>query len=204
VADLPIDLAPGLSERLTRVLDVEGKIPRALEGLGPVGGRDVVLVDGAGGVRARQLTDLGARVVLVESSGPAPFDAPDDSADVLVAYWSAFRGDAPDQIAQAERILRSGGRLLVIHDYGRDDIAALRGDLPEYGLWSRRDGPFLSHGFKVRVVHCWWTFESLDIARGFLDEGFGEAGRDLGGRLTRPRLSYNVAVYHRTMGQVAA
>ena len=204
MADLPFELAPGLSERLTRVLDVEGKIPRALEVLGPVGGRDVVLVDGAGGIRARQLTDLGARVTLVESSGPAPFAAPDHSADVLVAWWSAFRGDAPDQIAHAERILRPGGRLLVIHDYGRDDIAGLRGDLPEYGLWSRRDGPFLGHGFKVRVVHCWWTFESVDDARGFLDAGFGDAGRVLGGRLTRPRLSYNVAVYHRTMGQAPA
>ena len=204
MADLPIDLAPGLSERLARVLDVEGKIPRALEVLGPVGGRDVVLVDGAGGIRARQLTDLGARVTLVESSGPEPFDAPDHSADVLVAYWSAFRGDAPEQIAHAERILRPGGRLLVIHDYGRDDIAGLRGDLPEYGPWSRRDGPFLGHGFKVRVVHCWWTFESLDVARAFLDEGFDGAGRDLGARLTRPRLSYNVAVYHRTVGTAPA
>jgi hypothetical protein len=204
VADLPIDLAPGLCERLTRVLDVEGKIPRALEVLGPVGGRDVVLVDGAGGIRARQLTDLGARVTLVESRGPAPFDAPDHSADVLVAYWSAFRGDAPDQVAQAERILRPGGRLLVVHDYGRDDVAGLRGDLPEYGPWSRRDGPFLSHGFKVRVVHCWWTFESLDDARAFLDEGFDGAGRELGARLTRPRVSYNVAVYHRTVGTAPA
>ena len=204
MADLPIDLAPGLSEQLTRVLDVEGKIPRALEGLGPVRGRDVVLVDGAGGIRARQLTDLGARVALVESSGPTPFDAPDRSADVLVAYWSAFRGDAPDQLDQAERILRPGGRLLVIHDYGRDDVAGLRGDLPEHGPWSRRDGPFLGHGFKVRVVHCWWTFESLDDARGFLDNGFGDVGRALGGRLTRPRVSYNVAVYHRTIGEATA
>ena len=204
MADLPIDLAPGLSERLARALDVEGKIPRALEVLGPVGGRDVVLVDGAGGIRARQLKDLGARVTLLDSSGPAPFDTPDRSADVMVAYWSAFRGAAPDQIVQAERILRPGGRLLVIHDYGRDDISGLRGDLPEYGPWSRRDGPFLSHGFKIRVVHCWWTFDSVDDARDFLDASFGEAGRALGGRLTRPRLSYNVAVYHRTMGQTPA
>ena len=204
MADLPIDLAPGLAERLARALDVEGKIPRALEGLGPVGRRDVVLVDGAGGIRARQLTDLGARVTLVESSGPAPFDAPDRSADVIVAYWSAFRGAPADQVAQADRLLRPGGRLLVIHDYGRDDVAALRGDLPEYGPWTRRDGPFLGNGFKVRVVHCWWTFESLDAARGFLEQAFGDTGRDVGGRLTRPRLSYNVAIYHRTFGEAPA
>jgi hypothetical protein len=201
VADLPIDLAPGLSEDLARVLDVEGKIPRALEVLGPVRGRDVILVDGAGGIRARQLTDLGARVTLVDSSGPAPFDAPDGSADVLVACWSAFRGAPPDQMAQARRLLRPGGRLLVVHDYGRDDIATIRGDLPDHSLWSRRDGPFLARGFKVRVVHCWWTFESLEAARAFLADGFGDPGRDFAGRLARPRLSYNVAVYHRTFGE---
>jgi hypothetical protein len=204
VADLPIDLEPGLAERLTRVLDVEGKLPRALDDLGPVKDRDVVLVDGAGGFRARQLTDLGARVTLVESSGPAPFDAPDGSADVLVSWWSAFRGAPPDQLAHARRLLRPGGRLMVIHDYGRDDVATLRGDLVEYGLWTRRDGPFLASGFKVRVVHCWWTFESLEAARDFLADAFGQGGEDLGGRLTRPRLSYNLAIYHRTFGEAQA
>ena len=89
----------------------------------------------------------------------------------------------------------------VVHDYGRDDVATIRGDLPDHGLWSRRDGPFLAGGFKVRVVHCWWTFESIEAARAFLADGFGDAGRDFGGRLDRPRLSYNVAVYHRTFGE---
>jgi SAM-dependent methyltransferase len=201
VADLPIDLAPGLFERLARVLDVEGKIPRALEALGPVGGRDVILVDGAGGIPARQLTELGARVTLVTASGPTPFDAPDRSADVLVAPWSSFRGASPEELAQAERLLRPGGRLLVVHDYGRDDIATLRGDVPEHFLWSRRDGPFLGAGFKIRVLHCWLTFASLEELRDFLADAFGEAGRELAGRLTRPRLSYNVAVYHRTFGE---
>ncbi len=201
VADLPIDLAPGLSERLARALDVEGKLPRALDALGPVRDRDVVLVDGAGGIRARQLADLGARITLVDSNGPAPFDAPAGSADVVVSYWSAFRGVAPEQVVDARRLLRPGGRLLVVHDYGRDDVATLRGDPPEHGLWSRRDGPFLADGFKVRVVHCWWTFDTLEEARGFLADGFGRPGRDVGERLARPRVSYNIAIYHRTFGE---
>jgi SAM-dependent methyltransferase len=204
VADLPIDLEPGLSERLAQALDVEGKLPRALEDLGPIRGRDVILVDGAGGIRARQLTDLGARVTLVDSNGPARFDAPPDSADVVVAFWSAFRDGALDQVGQARRLLRPGGRLLVVHDYGRDDVAGLRPDRPEHSTWSRRDGPFLSQGFKVRVVHCWWTFESLEAARGFLADAFGATGHVLGGRLTRPRLSYNLAIYHRTFGEAKA
>ena len=206
MADLPLDLGAALADRLARALDVEGKIPRALEALGPVGGRDVVLVDGAGGIRAGQLADLGARVTTVDAvdpTGEQPFDAPESSADVLVACWSAFRGDAPNEMVQAQRILRPDGRLLVVHDYGRDDVATMRGDQPEYGTWSRRNGPFLGRGFKVRVVHCFWTFDSMDDLRGFLGEAFGEAGRTMADTLHRPRLSYNVAVYHRTLGVTA-
>jgi hypothetical protein len=197
-------LAPPLAQRLAGALDVEGKLTRALDDLGPIKGRDVVLVDGAGGLRARQLTDLDARVTLVESNGPSRFDAPHGSADVVVAYWSAFREGALDQVGQARRLLRPGGRLLAVHDYGRDDVAGLRGELPEHSTWSRRDGPFLSQGFKVRVVHCWWTFESIETARGFLEDAFGAAGRALAGRLTRPRVSYNLAIYHRTFGEAHA
>lgn len=201
MADLPIDLDAGLAERLARALDVEGKIPKALEALGPVAGRDVLLVDGDGGLRAAQLDALGARVSLVASNGAAPFDAPDHSADVLVACWSAFRGASDDDMAAADRLLRPGGRLLVVQDYGRDDVATIRGVNPEHAAWSHRGGPFLHRGFRVRVVHCWWTFGSLEETRDFLDAAFGEAARPVIERLTRPRISYNIAVYHRTIGE---
>ena len=100
-------------------------------------------------------------------------------------------------------MLRPDGRLLVLLDYGRDDVSRLRGDLPEYGLWSRRDGPYLANGFRVRVIHCFWTFDSLDEARSFLVDAFADVGRTVGDKLTRPRLSYNVAVYHRSRSPVA-
>ena len=200
MADLPIDLANGLAERLARILDVEAKIPRAFEALGPVGGRDVLLLDGTDGIRARQLAELGARVTFAAANGPAGIDTPDGSADVMVSLWTAFRGELGPAVAEAERVLRPGGRLLVLHDYGRDDVSRLRGDLPEYGLLSRRDGPFLRGGFKVRVVHSYWTFDSMDEAREFLGDAFGEAGAAVAAGMTRPRLSYNVAIYHRTFG----
>jgi SAM-dependent methyltransferase len=202
MADLPFTpAAPGLAARLDACLDVEEKIPRALDALGPVADRDVVLVDGDGGRRAGQLAELGARVRSLPSTAPGqPLPAADGSADVVVGYWSMFRAPSDGELAEADRVLRPGGRLLVVHDYGRDDVSRLRGDLPEYGLWSRHDGWYLTHGFRIRVIHCFWTFDSIDEAQAFLGEAFGETGGWVGTTLKRSRLSYNVAIYHRTRG----
>ena len=197
MSDLPIALAAPFDEQLAGILDVEAKIPRALESLGPVKDRDVLLLDGAEGIRSRQLSELGARVAFAPGNGAAAANA---SADVLVSLWTSFRDGFTADLAEAKRIVRPGGRLLVVLDYGRDDVSRLRGDIPEYGLWSRRDGQFLRGGFKVRVVHCFWTFDSMDDAWDFLGPAFGTIGREVAGTMKRPRLSYNVAVYHRTLG----
>lgn len=191
MSDLPIDLDAGLADRLARALDREAKIPRALEALGPVAGRDVVLLDGVDGLRAAQLRELGARIRSDRTPG---------SADVVIGLWSALRGADAADIAAAEALARPGGRLLIVHDYGRDDVERLLGERPEMTAWSRRDGPFLGQGFKVRVVHCFWTFDDVDDQRSFLEAAFGEAGTVVAAAATRPRLSYNIAVYHRTVG----
>jgi SAM-dependent methyltransferase len=200
VSNLPFVLAAPLAEQLGRVLDAEGKLARALEALGPVAGRDVALVDAPGSRVAAELDDLGARVVHAPLEQPFRLPFGDASMDVVVSLWSGFRGVDMEELAEADRVLRPGGRLLVVHDYGRDDVSRLRGEAPEYGPWSRREGPFLRGGFKIRVVHCWWTFATLDEARTFLDEAFGPAGAEVGAALKRPRLSWNVAIYHRARG----
>ena len=200
VADLPIDLGGTLNERLARCLDTEGKIPRALEALGPVSDRDVLLVGSPGGLRERQLADLGARVLATPDADEPLAGQGNGSVDVVIGMWTSFRGADPSQVREAQRVSRPGGRLLVVHDYGRDDVSRLRGDLPEYGSWSHRTGPFLGNGFHVRVIHCFWTFESIDDATDFLGAAFGDSGREVARSMTRPRLSYNVAVYHRDIG----
>jgi hypothetical protein len=204
VSDLPFSLPTGLATTLASALDRERKIDRALEALGPVSGRDVAFVGGGPDEIARWAA-AGARPTNVESVLDDDARAlADGSVDTMVCAWSGFRGVDAVELAAADRILRPAGRLLVVHDYGRDDISRLRGDRPEYGDWSRRDGPFLSNGFRVRVVHSFWTFDTLDAARAFLADAFGPAGVAVGATLKRPRLSWNVALYHRTRGAEAA
>ncbi len=225
MADLPLDLPGGLAARLANALDQEGKIPRALDALGPLGGREVALVDAAGGIRARTLSTLAGHLRLVERAShvvalrssladldgpvqrvevvagtPAATGLPDASVDAVVGLWSAFRAPADAEAAEADRILRPGGRLLVVHDYGRDDVSRLLGERPEYLDWGRRSGWYLRHGFRLRVVHCFWTFATLEDTRGFVADAFPETGGIVADGLKRPRLSYNVAVYHRTRG----
>jgi hypothetical protein len=204
VSDLPFTVPTGLATTLAAALDRERKIDRALETLGPIAGRDVAFVGGGPDEIARWAA-AGTRPTNVESVLDDGARAlADGSVDAVVCAWSGFRGVDPAELAAADRILRPEGRLLVVHDYGRDDVSRLRGDRPEYGDWSRRDGPFLSNGFRVRVVHSFWTFDTIEAARAFLADAFGAAGVAVGASLKRPRLSWNVALYHRTRGAEAA
>ena len=208
VADLPVRLSDArLQDDLASVVDREGKIPRALADLGPIADRDVVVLHADTGLRVAQLRAIGGRVVAVP---PAPLEAQADaSADVIVSCWADIRaGDraAADEVAEAVRLLRPAGRLLVVQDYGRDDVSALlRPAARERQLagWSHPHGPFLANGFKVRVVHCWWSWESREDAATFLVGAFGDGGAAVAAAMTRPRLSYKVAVYHRSRGDAA-
>ncbi len=205
MADFSIRLDDAeLQARLEACIDREDKIPRALEALGPVAGRRVVLLDAGRGLRGRQLEALGARVsALLGSSMTA---LPRGLADVVVSCWAGFEGGSAEterRISEAEVALRPGGRLLIVHDYGRDDVSRLRADEArerDQVAWSRRDGWFLVRDFKVRVLHCWWTFDSLEQAHDLLVPAFGPPGTEVAAGMHRPRLEYKVAVYHRTMG----
>jgi hypothetical protein len=199
VSDLPLILPADAASTLLGALDREHKIDRALATLGPIADRDVAVI-GGGASELERLRAARARVSDLPTDGGGVWPMADEAVDTVLSAWSAFRGVAPHDLAEADRVLRPHGRLLVIHDYGRDDVSRLRGDLPDYGLWSRRDGLFIRNGFRLRVLHCFWTFDSLAEAVRFLGEAFGEAGSAVARELTRPRLSYNVAIYHRTRG----
>jgi hypothetical protein len=198
VSDLPLSLPAALDPAYVDALDPPGKLAAALEALGPVADRDVLVVDALAGPVVRALGAAGARVNHAALNRPLRFEAADGSADVVLGLWSAFRGVAIPEVTEVDRVLRPGGRHLVVHEYGRDDVSRLLGPREEYGAWSQRTGPFLKGGFRVRVVHCFWEFETPEATGTFLTGVFGEAGERVAQTLKRPRLSWNVAVYHRS------
>lgn len=205
MADLPIPISDAdLRERLTGVIDREGKVGRALAALGPLTGSRVVLLDADGSLRTDELSALGAQVTALP--GTVTERLPTGLADAVVSFWGAFRGGTQEteaQVREAERIVRPGGRLLVVHDYGRDDVSRLLGDEDrERQLieWSHRFGWFVAHDFKIRVLHCWWSFSSMEDARDVLGGIFGTRGLAVVAGMKRPRIEHKVAIYHRTLG----
>ena len=198
MSDLPVALPSRLEALFVPAFDRAGKLVAALDALGPIADRDVLLVGASAGPIVDQLAATGARLTSTAVTVPLRLGVPDASVDVVLGLWSAFRGVDAAEIAEVDRVLRPGGRHLAVHDYGRDDVSQLHDDRPEYGAWSHRLGPFLAGGFRVRVVHCFWEFDSQDAATQFLTDAFPDAGAALAATLKRPRLSYNVAVYHRS------
>jgi SAM-dependent methyltransferase len=204
VADIPFELSEDLAQRLRAIIDVEGKIPRALDALGPLASRRVGFLDVPAGRLLDTLCANTSEAASLRAGEPLRLDRSDGSLDAIVSLWSGFRGVDDAALAEADRVLAPGGRLLVVHDYGRDDVSGLADpDAPQYRSWSRREGPFLrGGGFKIRVLHCFWTFSSVEDAQAFLGEAFGERGTAAGAALRRPRLAWNVAVYHRWRGGI--
>lgn len=199
MSDLPVSLPAELEPAFVAAFDPPGKLVAAIDALGPTADRDVLVLDAEGGPVLDGLRAAGARIVGAALTTPLRLDTADGSVDAVLGLWSAFRGVDPDEVAEVDRVLRPGGRHLVVHDYGRDDVSRLfPADRLEYGAWSHRFGPFLSGGFRVRVVHCFWEFDSPEATAAFLASAFGEAGAAVAPTLKRPRLSYNVAVYHRS------
>lgn len=205
--DAPIQLAdPRLQARLLAAIDGEGKIPRALDELGPVRERRVLLLDAAAqGHLARTLRGLGARLTTrrslrLDRLAPASFD-------LVVVCWRGFDGDGPEMAAlqDALGVVAPGGRIVALQAYGRDDLSRLLADPDREArlvAWSHRLGPLLTGGWRLRTLHCWLSFGSLRGARAFLCAAFPATGPQVAAELRRPRLSFKVGLYHRTVGAV--
>ncbi len=105
-------------------------------------------------------------------------------------------------IAEAQRVLRPGGRLIVVGYYGRDDVAALLE--PEVvaqaiDATQRRTGWWLRNGFKIKVVHARVDLAEPELAHALLPRLFGDRGRAYLMGPHRPFLRLNLGLYHRAV-----
>jgi SAM-dependent methyltransferase len=105
-------------------------------------------------------------------------------------------------IEEAQRVLRPGGRLIVVGYYGRDDVAALLE--PEVvaqaiDATQRRTGWWLRNGFKIKVVHARVDLAEPELAHALLPRLFGDRGRAYMMGPHRPFLRLNLGLYHRAV-----
>ena len=186
MSDLPLSLPAALDPAFVDALDPPGKLAAALEALGPGRRPGRSVVDATAGRSSGAPGGGRPRHPCGASRRPLRLDAADASVDVVLGLWSSFRGVVPPEIAEVDRVLRPGGRHLVVHEYGRDDVSRLVGDRPEYGAWSQRTGPFLTGGFRVRVVHCFWEFATPEATGGVPVRRVRRAGARRGGDAEAP------------------
>ena len=78
------------------------------------------------------------------------------------------------------RVIRPGGRLVVMGYYGRDDVAPLLE--PEVvaearRATQRRTGWWLRHGFKIKVVHARLDLRDVKSAHAILPRLYGDRAR---------------------------
>ena len=104
-------------------------------------------------------------------------------------------------ISEATRVLRPGGRLIVVGYYGRDDVASLLE--PEVVAQAmdathRRTGWWLRNGFKIKVVHARVDLANRDLAHELLPRLFGDRGRAYLMGPYRSFLRLNLGLYHRS------
>jgi len=215
---------PGLHERLTAAIDPDGKVLEALERIVPLSGKRIADIGTGIGHYPMLLARRTGRTYGIESDPALLAEARRRASETHQPNIRIIEGDSvhlplrdgavdvvlsadigPDDtslpaIAEAMRILRPGGRLIVIGYYGRDDVAPLLD--PETVARSidatrRRTGWWLRNGFKIKVVHTRVDLGDMALAHELLPRLYGDRGRAYLMAPHKPTLRLNLGLYHR-------
>lgn len=124
----------------------------------------------------------------------------DGAVDVVLSGLVDADDRSLPAIAEAMRVLRPGGRLVVIGYYGRDDLASLlEPEVVAHALEAtqRRTGWWLRHGFKIKVVHTRIDLSDSNAAHELLPRLYGDRGRAYLMGPHPAQLQVRLGLYHR-------
>ncbi|HEX6140251.1 MAG TPA: methyltransferase domain-containing protein [Candidatus Limnocylindria bacterium] len=217
------DPDPELHARLGEAIDPDRRVLAALERIVPLSGKriadvgtgighypmllarrtgrmygieaDPILLEAAR-ERARQAHQPNIRIVAGE---PEHLPLRDGAVDVVLSGTIEPYDTSLPAVLEALRVLRPGGRLVVIGYYGRDGVASLLE--PEVvaramEATQRRTGWWLQHGFKIKVVHCRLDLGDNATALELLPRLYGDRGRAYLMGPHRLSLELKLGLYH--------
>jgi SAM-dependent methyltransferase len=198
------DLDPALHARLGEMIDPDRKVLAALERIVPLAGKRIADVGTGIGHYPMLLARHTGRTYGIESDpalldiarqrasaahqpnlrivegGPEALPLHDEAVDVVLCGLIDADDASLPAIAEMLRVLRPGGRLVVIGYYGRDQVASLlEPEVVAHALEAtqRRSGWWLRHGFKIKVVHSRLDVSDPATTLELLPRLYGDRGR---------------------------
>jgi SAM-dependent methyltransferase len=214
---------PVLHARLGEAIDPDRRVLAALERITPLSGKRIADVGTGIGHYPMLLARRTGRTYGVESDAALLAEARRRVADAHQPNIRIVEGDpgclplrdgavdivltaaiTPDDaslplITEALRVIRPGGRLIVLGYYGRDDVAPLlQPELVAQAVETtrRRTGWWLRNGFRIKVVHARMDLEDPGVAHQLLPRLFGDRGRAYLMGPHRTSLRLNLGLYH--------
>ena len=221
------EIDPALHARLGDVIDPDRKVLAALERIVPLGGKRIADVGTGIGHYPMLLARRTGRTygiesdpVLLEVARQRASDAHqpnlrivegdltllplrDEAVDVVLCGLIDASDASLPGIAELLRILRPGGRLVVIGYYGRDEVSGLlEPEVVAHALEAtqRRSGWWLRHGFKIKVVHSRLDISDPSTAMELLPRLYGDRGRAFLMAAHPASLTLNLGLYHLVKG----
>ena len=214
---------PDLYRKLGEMVDPGRKVLAALERIVPLSGKRIADVGTGIGHYPMLLARRTARTYGIESDptllgearqraseahqpnirmvegAPTALPLRDAAVDIVLHGLIEAEDAALPAIAEALRVLRPGGRLVVIGYYGRDDVAPLLE--PEVVAYARqatqrRSGWWLRHGFKIKVVHARLDLRDVEAAHAILPRLYGDRARAFLMSSYPPLPELNLGLYH--------
>ncbi|MBA2634234.1 MAG: methyltransferase domain-containing protein [Chloroflexi bacterium] len=220
------EVDPALHARLGAAIDPDRKVLTALERITPLSGKRIADVGtGIGhypmllarrtgrtyGIESdpsllaeakRRAVDSHQPNIRIVEGAPTALPLRDGAVDIVLTSLIDPDDASLAAVSEARRVLRPGGRLIVIGHYGRDDVAALlEPEVVDHVMEStqRRTGWWLRHGFKIKVVHARLDLGDASTAHELLPRLFGDRGRAFLMGAHRPSLRLNLGLYHQAI-----